>query len=104
MAPDIISFGKKAQVCGVLANKEKFDEIPDNVFRESSRINSTFGGNFIDILRFQLILEVIENENLVENARIMGDYLLEKLQNLQAKYPNLVSNAKPRPPLINELE
>jgi len=94
--PDIISFGKKAQVCGVLANKEKFDEIPNNVFRESSRINSTFGGNFVDILRFQLIMEVIEQENLVENARIVGEYLLEGLQHLQAQHPDLVSNARGR--------
>ncbi|QBO59710.1 putative L-lysine-epsilon aminotransferase [Chryseobacterium salivictor] len=94
--PDIISFGKKAQVCGVLANKEKFDEIPNNVFRESSRINSTFGGNFIDILRFQLILEVIEKENLVENARIVGEYLLLGLQGLAQKYPDKISNARGR--------
>ncbi|MBF8456104.1 L-lysine 6-transaminase [Kaistella sp. G5-32] len=94
--PDIISFGKKAQVCGVLANKEKFDEIPNNVFRESSRINSTFGGNFIDILRFQLIMEVIEKDNLVENARIVGEYLVEGLQKLANKYPNLVSNPRGR--------
>lgn len=94
--PDLISFGKKAQVCGVLANKEKFDEIPNNVFRESSRINSTFGGNFIDILRFQLILEVIEKENLVENARIVGDYLLKGLQDLENKFPNKISNPRGR--------
>ncbi len=94
--PDIIAFGKKAQVCGVLANKEKFDEIPDNVFRESSRINSTFGGNFIDILRFQLILEVIEKENLVENARVVGEYLVEGLQKLSEKYPELISNPRGR--------
>ncbi|MBU8882388.1 L-lysine 6-transaminase [Kaistella sp. DKR-2] len=94
--PDIISFGKKAQVCGVLANKEKFDEIPQNVFRESSRINSTFGGNFIDMLRFQLVLEVIEKENLVENARIVGEYLLEGLQKLQQQFPDKISNARGR--------
>lgn len=94
--PDIIAFGKKAQVCGVLANKEKFDEIPDNVFCESSRINSTFGGNFIDILRFQLILEVIEKENLVENARVVGEYLVEGLQKLAEKYPELISNPRGR--------
>ena len=94
--PDIISFGKKAQVCGVLANKEKFDEIPNNVFRESSRINSTFGGNFVDILRFQLIMEVIEKENLVENARVVGEYLLKGLQHLEAQFPDLVSNARGR--------
>ncbi|OWK73156.1 L-lysine 6-transaminase [Flavobacteriaceae bacterium JJC] len=94
--PDIISFGKKAQVCGVLANKEKFDEIPQNVFRESSRINSTFGGNFIDMLRFQLVLEVIEKENLVENARVVGEYLLEGLQKLQQQFPDKISNARGR--------
>lgn len=94
--PDIISFGKKAQVCGVLANKEKFDEIPNNVFRESSRINSTFGGNFIDILRFQLVLEVIEKENLVENAGVVGEYLLEKLQDLAVRFPEKISNPRGR--------
>lgn len=94
--PDIISFGKKTQVCGVLANKEKFDEIPNNVFKESSRINSTFGGNFIDMLRFQLVLEVIEKENLVENAKVVGEYLLEGLQNLAKKYPEKVSNPRGR--------
>ncbi len=92
--PDIISFGKKTQVCGVLANREKFDEVEKNVFRESSRINSTFGGNLIDMLRFQLVMEVIEKENLVENARVIGEYLLEGLQNLAQKYPAKISNAR----------
>ncbi|WP_407405457.1 L-lysine 6-transaminase [Chryseobacterium sp.] len=94
ICPDIISFGKKTQVCGVLANREKFDEVPNNVFRESSRINSTFGGNFIDMLRFQLVMEVIEKENLVENARVVGEYLLNGLKNLADKYPNMLSNAR----------
>jgi len=94
--PDIISFGKKTQVCGVLANKEKFDEVPNNVFRESSRINSTFGGNFVDMLRFQLTMEVIEKENLIENARIVGDYLLDGLKKLAEKYPEKISNARGR--------
>lgn len=94
--PDIIAFGKKTQVCGVLANKEKFDEIPKNVFRESSRINSTFGGNFCDMLRLQLTLEVIEKENLVENARIVGDFLLEGIQNLATEFPEKISAARGR--------
>lgn len=92
--PDIIAFGKKTQVCGVLANKEKFDQIPNNVFRESSRINSTFGGNFIDMLRLQLILEVIENENLVENAQLVGNYLLSQLQELAREFPSKLSNPR----------
>ena len=96
IVPDIIAFGKKTQVCGILANKEKMDEISNNVFRESSRINSTFGGNSVDMLRLQLILEVIEKEKLVENAAEMGDYLLNGLKRLQAQFPDKISNARGR--------
>lgn len=91
--PDIIAFGKKTQVCGILANKEKLDEVPQNVFKESSRINSTFGGNYIDMIRFKLILEVIEQENLIENVRIQGDYLKSELERLQTQF-STVSNVR----------
>ena len=96
VVPDIISFGKKTQVCGVLANKEKLDEVEHNVFQESSRINSTFGGNLVDMLRLKLMLEIIENENLLENVKKQGEYLLTKLEALQQKYPNVLSNARGR--------
>ena len=92
--PDVITFGKKTQVCGILANKEKLDEVEHHVFVESSRINSTFGGNFIDMLRFQLVLEIIENENLVENSRIVGEFLLNGLKQLAQKYPDHISAAR----------
>ncbi|NLN32472.1 MAG: L-lysine 6-transaminase [Flavobacteriaceae bacterium] len=91
--PDIISFGKKTQVCGILANKEKLDQVDNNVFQESSRINSTFGGNYIDMIRFKLILEVIEQENLLENVRVQGEFLKSELEKLQDKYSN-VSNVR----------
>lgn len=91
--PDIIAFGKKTQVCGVLANKEKLDHVPHNVFQESSRINSTFGGNYIDMLRFKLILEVIEQENLLENVNVQGAFLKSELEKLQAEFDN-VSNVR----------
>lgn len=89
--PDIISFGKKTQVCGILANKEKMGVVPNNVFQESSRINSTFGGNYIDMLRFKLILEVIEQENLLENVRVQGNYLKAELENLSEKFPQVTN-------------
>ncbi len=91
--PDIISFGKKTQVCGILAGP-KLDEIKDNVFVESSRINSTWGGNLIDMLRFKFTLEVIEKENLVEKAAETGAYLLEELKKIEADYPALISNVR----------
>lgn len=92
--PDIITFGKKTQVCGILANKEKMNAVEHNVFTESSRINSTFGGNFIDMLRFQLVLEIIEKENLVEHSKNAGEFLLNGLKQLEQKYPNDVFGAR----------
>ncbi|GHE38476.1 L-lysine 6-transaminase [Sphingobacterium griseoflavum] len=93
IVPDILAFGKKTQVCGILANKEKFDRVQDHVFIQSSRINSTFGGNFVDMLRFQLILEIIEKEALVEQAAHMGDYLLAQIKDLVNR-KEFLSNAR----------
>ncbi|MCH8325700.1 MAG: L-lysine 6-transaminase [Bacteroidetes bacterium] len=91
--PDIISFGKKAQVCGIMVS-ERVDEIENNCFNVSSRINSTWGGNLTDMVRSKRILEIIEEENLVENARLQGDYLLENLHKIQEDFPSLISNAR----------
>jgi len=49
--PDMLAFGKKAQVCGFLCSA-RIDEVENNVFHESSRINSTWGGNLVDMIRF----------------------------------------------------
>src|SRR3546814_2959167 len=54
--PDMIAFGKKMQVCGILAGP-KIDEIETNVFRVPSRINSTWGGNLTDMVRSYKILD-----------------------------------------------
>ena len=91
--PDIISFGKKSQVCGILCG-ERVDEVEDNVFHKSSRINSTWGGNLVDMVRFTKFLEVIEEENLVENARTVGAYLLEQIQSLATDFPDVISNPR----------
>jgi L-lysine 6-transaminase len=91
--PDILTFGKKMQVCGLLASK-RIDEVHDNVFMKSSRINSTWGGNLVDMIRSQKYLEIIAEENLVENARIQGNYLLNELRILEKEFPSLVSNTR----------
>ena len=91
--PDIISFGKKTQVCGLLAGP-RVEEVENNVFSESSRINSTFGGNLADMVRFHIILEIMEKENLSENAKNMGDFLLGELGNLAEEFPAYVTNPR----------
>ncbi len=86
--PDILSFGKKAQVCGILAGP-RVDEVETNCFKVSSRINSTWGGNLVDMVRFGRILDVIEEDNLVENAAKVGAHLVSKLQDLSNNYEHL---------------
>ena len=91
--PDIISFGKKTQCCGIFAGN-RLNEVDDHVFQESSRINSTFGGNLVDMVRFTIYLELIEKEDLVSAASVNGDYLLSCISDLQQKHNNLMSNAR----------
>ena len=84
--PDLMAFGKKVQVCGVMAGP-RLDEVPDNAFRLPSRLNSTWGGNYTDMIRSTHFLRIIEKENLVENARVVGKHFLEALQQLQSEQP-----------------
>ena len=85
--PDMMTFGKKMQVCGFVCSK-RVDEVPENVFHIPSRINSTFGGNLVDMVRATKMLEIIQEENLVENARVVGTYLLENLSKLENEFPS----------------
>ncbi len=93
--PDILVFGKKTQVCGILVSR-RIDEADKNVFQESSRINSTFGGNLVDMARCTHILRIIEQEKLVENARIQGDLLLSEIGKRAREFPQLISNPRGR--------
>lgn len=85
VTPDVVAFGKKAQVCGVMAGG-RVDAVPDNVFRVSSRINSTWGGNLTDMVRARRILEVIERDSLIHRAGVVGTHLLDKLRWLDARH------------------
>ena len=93
--PDIIAFGKKTQVCGIMV-RDRIEEVHDNVFSVSSRINSTWGGNLVDMVRCQKYLEVIKEENLLKNAQIEGKHLLDCLVDLSDKYPDKISNSRGR--------
>ncbi|MEU5842866.1 L-lysine 6-transaminase [Rhodococcus sp. NPDC047139] len=84
VTPDVVAFGKKTQVCGIMAGG-RVDEIRDNVFAVGSRINSTWGGNLTDMVRARRILEVVERDGLVERARSGGAHLLSGLQHLAAR-------------------
>ncbi|HKI86005.1 MAG TPA: L-lysine 6-transaminase [Thermoanaerobaculia bacterium] len=92
--PDIFCFGKKTQVCGIAATR-RLDEV-DSVFKVSSRINSTWGGNLVDMVRCRRIIEIIEEDALLDNATEVGSVLLSGLQDLARQYPGTVTNPRGR--------
>ena len=84
--PDLLVFGKKSQVCGVMAGP-RLDEVRDNWFRLPSRISSTWGGNFTDYVRSTHYLRICEAEHVVKNARVKGRAFLTGLQAMARKHP-----------------
>lgn len=91
--PDIVAFGKKAQQCGIMVS-DRIDDIEDNCFHVSGRINSTWGGNLVDMVRSTYIMNIIDEENLVDNAAKRGKYLMNRLEEIQQKFPKLVSSVR----------
>jgi L-lysine 6-transaminase len=85
LAPDVVAFGKKTQVCGIMAGR-RVDEVPDNVFTVRSRINSTWGGNLTDMVRARRILEVVEADELIPRAAALGARLLAMLHDLADRH------------------
>jgi L-lysine 6-transaminase len=79
LEPDVVAFGKKLQVCGIMAGR-RVDEVATNVFAVPSRINSTWGGNLTDMVRSRRYLEVIESDGLIERAAVLGKRLLDDLR------------------------
>ena len=92
--PDLFCFGKKTQVCGFASN-HRIDDV-DNVFKISSRINSTWGGNLVDMVRCERYLEIIHEESLVENARVVGEHFLARLREMAEEFQGTVSNVRGR--------
>jgi L-lysine 6-transaminase len=95
LEPDIVAFAKKVQLGGIMAGR-RIDEEPNNVFRVSSRINSTWGGGLVDMVRSRRLLEIIEADGLFDHAAKVGDSFLRGLQELRDRYPDVVSNVRGR--------
>lgn len=91
--PDIISFGKKTQICGIMVS-QRVDEVADNVFHVSSRLNSTWGGNLVDMVRSRTYLEIYRDENILEQCRKSGELLLAELRKLEGEFSPKVTNSR----------
>lgn len=95
LEPDLVSFGKRVQVCGVMGGRRVL-EISDNAFREASRISSTWGGSLVDMVRATRILEIVEEEGLLANARDKGVWLRGELRSLAARFPSVLRDPRGR--------
>ncbi len=90
VTPDIVAFGKKSQVCGIMSTT-RIDDVEHNVFHVSSRINSTWGGNLANMIRSARYLQIIEEEKLVENAALVGQVFKNGLEDLAAEFPQITN-------------
>ena len=81
IVPDIMCFGKKTQVCG-FCSTDRIDEVKDNVFNTSGRINSTWGGNIVDMVRSRCIIDAIQKDDIINNVQDIGRHLLWGLRKL----------------------
>ncbi|TAK11273.1 MAG: L-lysine 6-transaminase [Anaerolineae bacterium] len=91
--PDLIAFGKKAQVCGVIAGP-RLKEVKNHVFEESSRINSTWGGNLVDMVRSTRYLEIIEEEKLLQHAARVGQKMIDGLEQIAEESKGVMTNVR----------
>ncbi|HLI44663.1 MAG TPA: L-lysine 6-transaminase [Acidimicrobiales bacterium] len=99
LEPDVVAFGKKVQLGGVMAGR-RVDEVEENVFRTPSRINSTWGGNLVDMVRSTRLLELIEATGAMANAAERGEQLLGHVRALAADHPGLITNPRGRGLLV----
>jgi L-lysine 6-transaminase len=93
--PDIIVFGKKSQVCGIIAGP-RIDDIEDNVFNEESRINSTWGGDLTDMVRSARFLEIMAEEKLLDHTAKMGERLMDGLRGAAEGTKGFMDNVRGR--------
>jgi L-lysine 6-transaminase len=82
IVPDILVFGKKAQVSGICTS----DEFSAILQRPDQLLDVTFDGDMIDMIRATYILEAIKQDNLLENARQVGVSFRDVLADLTLNF------------------
>ncbi|MEU6974962.1 MULTISPECIES: L-lysine 6-transaminase [unclassified Streptomyces] len=93
LAPDVVAFGKKTQVCGLMAGG-RVDQVPEGALAVPDRLGSTWGGNTADMVRATRILEIVERDGLVDAAEARGAHLGRLLADLAEAHPALVSDVR----------
>ena len=90
LEPDVVAFSKKIQVGGIMAGR-RVDDVDNNVFQVSGRINSTWGGGLVDMVRATRLLEIIERHDYIGQAAQTGEWLLERMRELAERQPTMTN-------------
>jgi len=89
---DIVTMGKpvgNGHPLGVVVTTQEIL----NRFMDKTRLFSTFGGNTVACAAGNAVLDVIEQENLIERSRTVGDYLRSEIAQLASKHA-LIGNVR----------
>jgi 4-aminobutyrate aminotransferase-like enzyme len=86
--PDIVTMGKPMgnghPLAGVVARRDLVEE-----FTSRNMYFNTFGGNPVSAAVGMAVLDVIEDEGLLQNARVVGEYTLSRLKQLAERHPRI---------------
>lgn len=98
IVPDIVTFSKslgggKASIAGYITHPKIFKKAYGSLGTCSIH-TTTFGGLGEECATAIEALNIINDENLVENAQLMGEYLLSKMQGLKSKYPQYINDVR----------
>lgn len=80
--PDILIFGKKSQVSGIMVN-EKYSEAINSPYR---KLEVTFDGDLIDACRGHYIIKAIEKYSLLKKIKLNSDILRKELSEIFLNY------------------
>ena len=93
--PDIVTLGKPMgnghPIAAVVTSKKIA-----NRFNNGMEYFNSFGGNPVSCSIGNAVLDVIENENLQNHAKITGDYFIKSLNKIKKKFPKLISEIRGR--------
>jgi 4-aminobutyrate aminotransferase/(S)-3-amino-2-methylpropionate transaminase len=85
--PDIMTIGKGMgngfPISGLVSSQEIMKSHP---FSKPSSSSSSYGGNPLASTAAAATIQTILEESLVENSRVVGEYLLNRLRGIQGKY------------------
>jgi|TARA_R110001606_G_scaffold343773_1_gene492358 L-lysine 6-transaminase len=74
VSPDILVFGKKSQVSGIIVQKSH-----SKIFDLPKRLSVTFDGDLLDMIRCKYIISAIKQDKLLDNSTRMGKLLAENI-------------------------